>query len=177
MGAAGSAFRAVMIARALGANVIGVDVADEKLALALEAGASHTINAAAVPDVPQAIRELTAGGAHVSVDAFGGAITCRNSILSLRRRGRHVQIGLLLGDQAEPALPMGRVIAHELEIFGSHGMQAHVYPEILDIIAAGKLPLGKLIGRRIPLDDAGAALASLGSSPGKGITVIDRFAP
>ncbi len=175
-GCGGVGLSAVMIARALGANVIGVDVEDEKLALAREAGASHTFNAAAVPDVPQAIRELTAGGVHVSVDAFGGAITCRNSILSLRRRGRHVQIGLLLGDQADPALPMGRVIAHELEIFGSHGMQSHAYPEILDIIDAGKLPLGKLIGRRIALDDAVAALASLGSSPGKGITVIDRFA-
>jgi alcohol dehydrogenase len=164
-----------MIARSLGAKIIGVDVADEKLALAREAGASHTFNAAVVPEVPEAIRDLTAGGVHVSVDALGSAVTCRNSILSLRRRGRHVQIGLLLGDQAEPALPMGKVIAHELEIFGSHGMQAHAYPEILDMIAAGKLPIEKLIGRRIALDDAGAALASLDTFPGKGITVIDRF--
>jgi alcohol dehydrogenase len=175
-GCGGVGLSAVMIARALGANVIGVDVADEKLALAREAGAAHTFNAAAVYDVPQAVRDLTEGGVHVSVDAFGGAIACRNSILSLRRRGRHVQIGLLLGDQTEPAIPMGRVIAHELEIFGSHGMQAHAYPELLDMIAAGKLTLGKLIGRRISLDEAGAALASLDSAPGKGITVIDRFA-
>jgi len=175
-GCGGVGLSVVMIAIALGAKVIGVDVADEKLALAREAGASHTFNAATVTDVPRAIRDLTAGGVHVSVDAFGGAVACRNSILSLRRRGRHVQIGLLLGDQAEPALPMGRVIAYELEIFGSHGMQAHAYPELLDMITAGKLPLGKLIGRRIALDDAVAALASLASSPGKGITVIDRFA-
>jgi alcohol dehydrogenase len=174
-GCGGVGLSAVMIARALGANVIGVDVAEEKLALAREAGAAHTFNAADVPDAPGAIREITAGGVHVSVDAFGGANTCRNSILSLRRRGRHVQIGLLLGDQAEPALPMGKVIAHELEIFGSHGIQAHAYPEILDLIADGKLPLGKLIGRRITLDDAGEALASLDSSSVKGITVIDRF--
>jgi alcohol dehydrogenase len=174
-GCGGVGLSAVMIARALGANVIGVDVAEEKLALAREAGAAHTFNAADVPDAPGAIREITAGGVHVSVDAFGGANTCRNSILSLRRRGRHVQIGLLLGDQAEPALPMGKVIAHELEIFGSHGIQAHAYPEILDLIAAGKLPLEKLIGRRVTLDDAGAALASLDSSSVKGITVIDRF--
>jgi alcohol dehydrogenase len=174
-GCGGVGLSAVMIARALGAKVIGVDVADEKLALAREAGAAHTINAAVVPDVPEAIRDLTAGGVHVSADALGSAVTCRNSILSLRRRGRHVQIGLLLGDQAEPALPMGKVIAHELEIFGSHGMQAHAYPEIFDMIAAGKLQLGKLIGRRIALDDAGAALASLDSFPGKGIIVIDRF--
>src|SRR5215470_1608998 len=175
-GCGGVGLSAVMIARALGANVIAVDLADDKLALAREAGAAHTFNAAAVPDAPGAIRELTSGGVHVSADAFGSPVTCRNSILSLRRRGRHVQIGLLLGDQAEPALPMGNVIAHELEIFGSHGMQAHAYPEIFDMIAAGKLSLEKLIGRRIALDDAGAALASLGSSPGKGITVIDRFA-
>jgi alcohol dehydrogenase len=175
-GCGGVGLSAVMIAHALGANVIGIDVADEKLALAREAGAAHTFNAAAHPDVSEAIREITAGGAHVSADAFGSAITCRDSILSLRRRGRHVQIGLLLGDQAEPALPMGRVIAHELEIFGSHGIQAHAYPEILDLIASGKLPLHKLIGRRIALDDAGAALANLASSPGTGITVIDRFA-
>jgi alcohol dehydrogenase len=70
---------------------------------------------------------------------------------------------------------MGKVIAHELEIFGSHGMQSHAYPEILDMIAAGKLELGKLIGRRMTLDEAGVALASFDSSPGKGITVIDRF--
>ena len=175
-GCGGVGLSAVMIARALGAKVIGVDVSEEKLALAREAGASHTFNASVITDVPEAIRELTAGGVHVSTDAFGGKITCRNSILSLRRRGRHVQIGLLLGDQSEPVLPMGRVIAHELEIFGSHGMQAHAYPEILALIAAGKLPLGKLIGRRITLDEAGPALASLDSSPGKGITVIDRFA-
>jgi alcohol dehydrogenase len=175
-GCGGVGLSAVMIANALGAKVIGVDVADDKLALAREAGAAHTFNTDDVPDVPQAIRDVTAGGVHVSVDAFGGAITCRNSILSLRRRGRHVQIGLLLGDQAEPALPMGRVIAHELEIYGSHGMQAHAYPELLDLIAAERLPLGRLIGRRITLDDAGDALASLASSPGKGITVIDRFA-
>jgi alcohol dehydrogenase len=174
-GCGGVGLSAVMIASALGANVIGVDVSDEKLALAREAGASHTVNAVAAPDAPQVIRDLTAGGVHVSVDAFGSAAACINSILSLRRRGRHVQIGLLLGDQAEPKLPMGKVIAHELEIFGSHGIQAHAYPQILDMIAAGKLPFEKLIGRRIALDDAGAALASLDSSAGGGIIVIDRF--
>ncbi|MBO0862555.1 MAG: zinc-dependent alcohol dehydrogenase family protein [Chloracidobacterium sp.] len=175
-GCGGVGISAVMIARALGANVIAVDVVEDRLSLAREAGAAYTFNASDITDSPEAIREITAGGVHVSVDAFGGANTCRNSILSLRRRGRHVQIGLLLGDQSEPALPMGKVIAHELEIFGSHGIQAHAYPEILDLIAIGKLPLEKLIGRRITLDEAGAALASLDSSSVKGITVIDRFA-
>ncbi|MBO0799713.1 MAG: zinc-dependent alcohol dehydrogenase family protein, partial [Blastocatellia bacterium] len=174
-GCGGVGLSAIMIARALGAQVIGIDVAEDKLALAREAGAGYTFNAAAVPDVPQAIRELTEGGVHVSADALGSTITCRNSLLSLRRRGRHVQIGLLLGDQADPEIPMGKVIAHELEFYGSHGIQAHAYPEIFDLISSGKLPLGKLIGRRIALDEACAALATLASSPGRGITVIDHF--
>ncbi|MBO0721170.1 MAG: zinc-dependent alcohol dehydrogenase family protein [Blastocatellia bacterium] len=175
-GCGGVGLSAIMIANALGAQAIGVDITDEKLGLAREAGAAYTFNAAAVTDAPHAIRELTEGGVNVSVDALGSTITCRDSLLSLRRRGRHVQLGLLLGDQAEPAIPMGKVIAHELEIFGSHGIQAHVYPEIFDLISSGKLPLGKLIGRRIALDEACAALATLASSPGRGITVIDRFA-
>ena len=174
-GCGGVGLSTVMIASALGAKVIGVDIVDEKLARAREAGAAHTFNAADVSDVPEAIRELTAGGAHVSTDAFGSAGTCRDSILSLRRRGRHVQIGLLFGDHAEPALPMGRIIAHELELFGSHGMQAHAYPEVFEMIAAGKLLPGRLVGQRITLEAAGAALASLASSPGTGVTVIDRF--
>lgn len=174
-GCGGVGLSAVMIARALGANVIGIDVDDDKLSLAREAGADCTVNADVVHNVPEAVGEITAGGAHVSVDAFGSAVTCRNSILSLRRRGRHVQIGLLLKDQAEPALPMGKVIAHELEIYGSHGMQAHAYPEIFELIAAGKLPLARLIGRRIALAEAGEALSNLGSSPSKGITIIDRL--
>src|SRR5262245_55415668 len=175
-GCGGVGLSAVMIASGLGRDVIGVDIAGGKRPLAREAGAAHTFDAATVPDVPEAIRDLTAGGVHVSVDAFGGAATCRDSILSLRRRGRHVQIGLLLGDQSDPALPMGKVIAHELEIVGSHGIQAHAYPQILALIGAGKLPIEKLIGKRIALDEAVAALTSLDSFHGKGITVIDRFA-
>lgn len=175
-GCGGVGLSAIMIAHALGAKVIGVDVSEEKLALAREAGADSTINASAVENIPEAIRELTAGGVHVAVDALGAATTCRNSILSLRRRGRHIQLGLLLGTEADPPLPMGRVIAHELELYGSHGMQAHAYPALFDLITTGNLPLGKLIGRRVTLDEAGPALANLASSPGTGITVIDRFA-
>jgi alcohol dehydrogenase len=174
-GCGGVGLSAIMIADALGAKVIGIDVTEEKLALAREAGAIHTLNAAEVADVPEAIHELTKGGVQVSTDALGAAATCRNSILSLRRRGRHVQIGLLAGEDADPALPMDRVIGRELEIYGSHGMQAHAYPGLFEMINAGKLAIGKLIGRRISLDEAGPALANLATSPGTGITVIDRF--
>ncbi len=171
-GCGGVGLSAVMIATELGGHVIGVDLDPTRLALARQLGAVHVLNAGAVGDVPAAVKALTAGGAHVSVDALGSARTCRDAILSLRRRGRHVQIGLLAGDQRDPALPMGAVIAHELEVLGSHGMAAHAYPEMLGLIVNGRLPVAHLIGDRIDLEAAGPALAAMGSFPGAGVTII-----
>ena len=76
---------AIMIARALGANVIAVDIGDDKLALAREFGARATINASDVDDVANAIRDVSGEGVHVSVDAIGNAAACFNSIDCLRK--------------------------------------------------------------------------------------------
>ena len=58
--------------------------------------------------------ELTHGGADVSVDALGIAVTCRNAVLSLRKRGRHIQIGLTTqGEKGEVALPVDRIVFGE----------------------------------------------------------------
>lgn len=172
-GCGGVGLSAVMIAAALGALVVAVDLSPERLQLAATLGAARTLNATTLDDVPAAVRELTNGGAHVSVDALGSASTCRDAILSLRRRGRHVQIGLLAGDQANPAVPMGPVIGRELTIVGSHGMAAHAYPEMLGMILSGRLPVGRLIGSRIGLEAAGPALAALNNFLGAGITIIE----
>ncbi|HEX8047784.1 zinc-binding dehydrogenase, partial [Rhizobium sp.] len=134
-----------------------------------------TINAAGVADVAEAVREITKGGAHVSIDALGHPVTCFNSIKNLRRRGRHVQVGLMLGDYATPQIPMAQVIGHELEIYGSHGMQAWRYDAMLDMLAAGKIAPQKLIGRRISLEEAVPALMTLDKAEGTGISVITRF--
>jgi alcohol dehydrogenase len=124
-------------------------------------------------DVPAVVAELTGGGAQVSLDALGAAVTCANSIRSLRLRGRHVQVGLLPPAQGRPEVPMDRVIALELQVFGSHGMAAHAYPELLGLIAAGRLDPRRLVTRELALDDAGAALAGVGSRPG--IAVVTSF--
>ncbi|WP_332914229.1 zinc-binding dehydrogenase [Algoriphagus boritolerans] len=164
-----------MIAAALGATVIAVDISDEKLALAQAAGASLILNGRNTPDIPSAIAELSKGGVHVSVDALGSKITCYNSIASLRKRGRHIQIGLMAGSQSDPPIPMHLVIAKELEILGSHGMQAHAYPEMMQLIFSGKINPEKLIGRRIPLEDAADALIAMDSFQENGMVMIDRF--
>ncbi len=134
-----------------------------------------TVNAATTPDVVGAVKEITKGGAHVSMDALGNPTTCFNSIANLRRRGRHVQVGLMLGDHARPAIPMDKVIAHELEIIGSHGMQAFRYPPMLEMIDAGKLRPQRLIGDRISLDEAALALTRMDRFDGRGISVVTSF--
>jgi alcohol dehydrogenase len=164
-----------MIATALGANAIAVDISEEKLAFARKCGAVATINASAVADVAEAVREITKGGAHVSIDALGHPVTCFNSIKNLRRRGRHVQVGLMLGEHSTPQIPMAQVIGHELEIYGSHGMQAWRYDAMLSMLAAGKIAPQKLIGRRISLAEAVPALMTLDKAEGTGISVITQF--
>ncbi|MBC2774209.1 zinc-dependent alcohol dehydrogenase family protein [Rhizobium sp. AQ_MP] len=174
-GCGGVGLSAIMIGAALGANVVAIDIAEDKLALAKALGASVTIDSRSVADVSEAVREVTSGGAHVSVDALGHPQTCCNSILNLRRRGRHVQVGLMLADHATPAIPMARVIAHELEIYGSHGMQSWRYDAMLRMILSGKLSPDRLIGRRITLTEAAPALATMDSFRENGISIIDRM--
>lgn len=174
-GCGGVGLSAIMIANALGANVIGIDINDEKLEFARSLGAAAVINAARVPNVPAAVMDISRGGAHVSIDALGHPTTCFNSIAGLRKRGKHVQVGLMLADQSRPAIPMDRVIGWELELYGSHGMQAYRYPDMLEMIQAGKLHPEKLIGKRIRLDESPAAFAEMHDFKGTGITVVDRF--
>jgi alcohol dehydrogenase len=174
-GCGGVGLSAVMIASAMGANVIAVDLSDEKLEFAKKVGAVATVNASTTQNVVKAIKQITNGGAHMSMDALGHPVTCANSINNLRRRGRHVQVGLMLGDHTHPQVPMAKVIAFELEILGSHGMQAWRYPAMMEMIRSAKLKPDLLVGRHYTLDEAPAALMAMGSFEGLGIGVVTRF--
>ncbi|HEU4623791.1 MAG TPA: zinc-dependent alcohol dehydrogenase family protein [Steroidobacteraceae bacterium] len=174
-GCGGVGLSAIMIARALGAQVIAIDIAADKLELARAVGAHVTLDARAHADIPAAVRDLTGGGADVSIDALGSPQTCCNSVASLAKRGKHIQVGLLLAEQSRPALPMDQVLAKELEIIGSHGMQAHRYPAMLEMIRAGRLQPGKLLGRTIALEDAVTALPNMDRDASLGVKVITSF--
>jgi alcohol dehydrogenase len=174
-GCGGVGLSAVMIASAMGANVIAIDRTRDKLDFAREIGAMATIDASETIDVIGAVREISKGGAHVSMDALGHPATCFNSIANLRRRGRHIQVGLMLGDHAHPQIPMDKVIAHELEILGSHGMQAFRYNAMIEMIEAGRLMPQRLVRNRIRLDEAPAALMKMDQFPGIGISVVTSF--
>jgi alcohol dehydrogenase len=157
-----------MIAAASGARVVAVDISPAALDLAATLGAAVCVDAAATDPVA-AVLDVTGGGAHLSLDALGGQETVAASVNCLRRHGRHVQIGLLPTD---PVLPMARVIAYELTLLGSHGMPAHAYPPMLDLISIGTLRPDALITTVIGLDETPAALVAMGSAPGGGVTVI-----
>lgn len=174
-GCGGVGLSAIMIATGLGAKVLAVDLSAEKLELARELGAAATLNASSTPDVAGAIRGLSNGGVHVSVDAIGNADVCFQSINSLRKRGRHIQVGLMVDQHSEPKVPMGNVLSNELEILGSHGMQAHRYGEMLGMISAGTLSPGKLIGRTISLEESIDALTSMSDFSTRGVTIINEF--
>ncbi|WP_460096024.1 zinc-dependent alcohol dehydrogenase family protein [Pseudomonas sp. S3_C01] len=174
-GCGGVGLSAVMIANAIGANVIAIDISDDKLKLAQSLGAVATVNARRVADVTGAVLEITKGGAHVSLDALGHPTTCFNSINNLRRRGRHVQVGLMLADHSTPAIPMSKVIAYELEICGSHGMQAHRYGAMMEMITSGKLAPEKLVGKTISLEQSIDALMNMDLFDTAGVTVVTQF--
>ncbi len=174
-GCGGVGLSAIMIASAMGANVVAVDLTEEKLDFARKVGAAATVNAATTPNVVKAVKQITNGGAHMSIDALGHPTTSFNSISNLRRRGRHVQVGLMLGDHAKAAVPMAKIIAFELEIRGSHGMQAFRYQAMMDMITAGKLRPELLVGRTMSLDEAPAALMAMDRFDGVGIGVVTRF--
>lgn len=177
-GAGGVGLSAVMIASALGAEVIAVDVAQQALELARAAGAAHVVRAGQPDDATgagdQAPAELAEqvralGPVHVSVEALGLAETASAAVLSLAPRGRHVQIGLF---PTEPVLPVGRIIAEEITFLGSHGMAAAQYRPMVDLIDAGTLRPETLVTRQIGLAQAAEALSTMADQHHPGMTVI-----
>jgi alcohol dehydrogenase len=185
VGAGGVGLSAVMIAKALGARVIAVDRNPGALELARALGADHALvtggpasgHSPGGRGVPDQVHEITGGGSHVAIDAVGSEQACADSILSLRRRGRHVQVGLLPPVNGHPRLPMARVIGWELDLLGSHGMAAAGYPGMLALIEAGRLRPQQLIERVIGLDEAAALLPHLDQASPAGMTIIDPRNP
>lgn len=174
-GCGGVGLSAIMIAKAVEANVIAIDLNEKRLRAAAAVGASTLIDATKTKDVPLEIRKLTNDGVDVSLDAIGHSTAMRQSVLSLRKQGRHVQIGLLAGEHADPAVPMSAVIGRELELYGSHGMPPNAYPAMLAMITSGKLAPQELVHKTVSLSEACEFLPQMDQFPGSGAIVIADF--
>ena len=174
-GCGGVGLSAIMIASALGAKVVAVDITDAKLEVARAAGAQKSVNSTDTKSPVEEIHAITGGGAHLSIDAVGNSRVSRNSVNCLRKRGRHVQIGLTVGKDSVVGIPMDKVIARELEIVGSHGIQAFRYKDMLKWIREKKIDLNSLVSRTVSLEESIDVLVGMEKFENLGVIVIDRF--
>lgn len=172
-GCGGMGLSAVQIAAATGAKVIAVDPSVQARELARRLGAVHTIDPRDADPV-EAVREITHGGAQVSIDALGIAETCLNSVLSLRRRGRHVQLGHTTRVEAGYVpLPIDVILLNELRLIGAFGLQGHRYGAMLAMCEAGLLAPGKVVTETVGLDGVTGVLEAMGRYDTVGIVAID----
>lgn len=173
-GSGGVGLAAMLLARAIGARVVMVDVVPEKLAHARAHGADAVVNAAET-DATEAVRSLTGGGAHVAVEALGIAETTANALKSLRKLGRMVQIGMPAGKHSQMLLPMDAVYSGQLAVYGTRGMPSWRYPSLLALIATGQVDLAPMIARRVALSAASTELAAFDAPAPPGVAVITDF--
>lgn len=174
-GCGGVGLSAIMIAKGLGASVVAIDIADDKLGFAETIGADAVVNSRGFTNAVGAVKDITGGGAHISIDALGHQQIAFDSISCLRKRGKHVQVGIMETGRHKTAIPMDLIIGRELEILGSHGMQAYKYPEMLEMIGDGRLEPKKLIGKTISLEESLDELVNMNNFSATGVTVIDSF--
>ncbi|MEL7278753.1 MAG: zinc-dependent alcohol dehydrogenase family protein [Pseudomonadota bacterium] len=174
-GCGGVGLSAIMIGAAVGARVLAVDVNPEALALAKSFGASDTL-LVGDDDVGETVREMTGGGAHVSIEALGRNATFHNSLASLRKLGRHVQIGMPTGDHATPVLPLlALVYSRQLTLHGTRGIAPHRFAALFEMIIAGRLDPARLVTQTIPLSGVETALRAMDRFQGSGVTVVDQL--
>ncbi len=174
-GCGGVGLSTVMIASSLGASVVAVDVDERALEMARSCGATETVEAGPGMDPVAAVRDLTDGGAAISFDTLGSTETCLNSIGSLRVRGRHVQVGLMVGGDERPAIPMSLLHSREIELHGSHGMSSRRYGEMLAMVDDGTLDPGMLVTETLDLAGGVRHLEAMASFPWTGFAVVTDY--
>lgn len=174
-GCGGVGLSAINIASGLGARVIGVDINDDNLELARDMGAEILINSQSTPSV-EAIMDITGGGAHVAIDALGIPATCVNGILSLRKLGRHLQIGMTTKKEGGyMSLPTDQIVYRELKMIGSLGMPPHRFDAMLSMLAKGALNPGRMVTARTSLSGVESVFQAMTQFQTTGTSVVTQF--
>jgi alcohol dehydrogenase len=174
-GTGGVGLACLILARAMGARIVAVDIVPEKLALARRLGAEAVVDARDGRPA-EAVREATGGGAHVSVEALGIAETLNASLQCLRPLGRHVQLGLPVGHTRWLEVDMLAVFAGNLALYGSRGMPATRYDGLLSLILSGRVDFSPLVGREIALSEVSRELAAFDRPAPPGVAVVTDMA-
>lgn len=150
-------------------NIIAVDLADNRLALARELGATHTLRSDKC-DVAAEVARITAGrGADLAFEVVGLTATVNLSIQVLRRGGSVVLVGNLSPATAD--FPLQAVVTRELSVFGTCG-SAGEYPLCLDLIARGMIRVEPMIAAVAPLAEGAAWFQKLSGPDGGKYTKV-----
>ena len=143
---------------------------------ARDLGADIVLDSAKFPNIWQEVRELTNGGVHVSLDALGIEETFQNSIRSLRKLGRHIQVGMPTGNNANVSLALLDLIySRQLKVIGTRGMASSGFSSLLTMIDEGSIKIDSLISKRLKLSQVSEALSQFGKRSEAGITIINNF--
>jgi len=172
-GTGGVGLAAMLLAKMLGAQVVVVDVVQEKLDYAKQLGADEAVNALETP-AAAAIRDITGGGAQVSIEALGIEATTNASLECLAILGRHVHVGMPAESDIMP-VNMRAIYSKQLSFFGTRGMPSWKYPSLLSMIERGEVDLNPMVAREVSLSGASAELAAMNGPTPPGTAVITDF--
>ncbi|MBK5207724.1 MAG: zinc-dependent alcohol dehydrogenase family protein, partial [Polaromonas sp.] len=155
LGLGGVGFSALLAAVASGARkVVALDLNESKLALARELGATATINASD-PDAAEQVRSLTKGGVDYAFEMAGAIPAMELAWRITRRGGTTVTAGLPHPDKRF-ALPPVQLVGEERTLRGSYigsAVPARDIPRYVEMYQRGKLPVNRLMGEKLALED------------------------
>jgi D-arabinose 1-dehydrogenase-like Zn-dependent alcohol dehydrogenase len=173
-GCGGLGLAAVQIGVALGARVIAVDRNQKALDHAVSEGALPLLAEGDSSHIAERARDVTGGGADVTIDALGSVHTLAPALESLKKRGRHLQLGLT-GVEEKGFLPtaLDSVVKRELAIFGSVGCPRGSFDRLLGLVASERLRPGRLISSRIGFAGIDNAFGEMSDYRNSGFSIVE----
>ena len=160
LGCGGVGLNLVQIAAAVGARVVAVDLAADKLEWARRLGAEIVVDASREERVDKTVRRVTAGGADIAFEAVGKPATQERAFDCVRLGGRLVLVGY---SPEAMTFNSGRAMFREIEVTGSLGCRPVDYPRVLELARRGRVKVAELVTHRVPLEAIGHGLDALRS--------------
>tara|TARA_B100000676_G_C18079193_1_gene849990 strand:+ start:237 stop:1370 length:1134 start_codon:yes stop_codon:yes gene_type:complete len=155
IGLGGVGLNGILGAKLAGAEtIIAIDIADDKLGLARQLGATHTVNASDADHVEQ-VRDLTNGGVDYAID-LAGVIPAMKTAYEVTRYGGSVVTAGLSPSTAEFSFIQSNLVSEEKSIRGSYMgscVPVRDIPRFISLYKQGRLPVDKLISRKVSLDE------------------------
>ncbi|MEW5760378.1 MAG: zinc-binding dehydrogenase [Candidatus Thermoplasmatota archaeon] len=147
-GCGGLGLAVIQLCALSGANVIGIDIKEEKLKLAKKFGATEVINAS--DDIAKTIRKMSGGGVDAAIEAIGNPKTIQQAYESVRWGGRVIVVGFT---EKDITINAGRMMFREIEIKGSLGCGLRDYPKVIDMAKSGKLKVKEMVTHKFRLEE------------------------